>query len=418
MGLSTTLRTAFVNGTALGLGHLIDKRFGPPPGQRKRVYSSRYEQAKDLWKQLTTPLKLSKNTPRQNVVIDAEFSTLQKGAQPKSENKSIYEQMGLPEDYTPHRPAKVVIAVGVSAIFDSQFEGKGLDEFRKHQLDNIENPMERARIHAVVEKLLSLNELDQNERLVEVIILSRNHPDIAMRVDNTLIDPDVGLDIGRKIYTDGEPTWPFLLYLGADIFVSTNEEDVVDAIQHGLPAMHISKNTPLVDPIPKDEAVHLAKDFDGVIADRESDERWVELGAEAYFTYENEHTDLPLNRGPLFQFAKAITDLRNHLISLGYSREEIKEKFVKLSLVTMRGGGGNNKRAKLTLIDPVSGEQLVSFDNMASLGHTDKVPLRKAQYPKGPILRLMGVHLFADDGKKHQESAEENGVAAGHVKWK
>jgi 5'-nucleotidase len=52
-----------------------------------------------------------------------------------------------------------------------------------------------------VKRLLSLNELDPQDPLVEVILLSRNDPDTGMRVMDSI--KSHGLNISRALFLQG-----------------------------------------------------------------------------------------------------------------------------------------------------------------------------------------------------------------------
>lgn len=86
---------------------------------------------------------------------------------------------------------------------------------------------------ALVKALLHLNTLSQ-QRLVEVIIMSRNSADTSLRVFRSI--EHYGLDITRAVLSGGESLANYLESFGVDLFLSADEEDVQNAIDAGFAA--------------------------------------------------------------------------------------------------------------------------------------------------------------------------------------
>lgn len=69
-------------------------------------------------------------------------------------------------------------------------------------------------------------------------MFSRNDPDTGLRVFNSI--EHYGLAISREVFVAGENLYKYLQAFNASLFLSGNIEDVKEAIQHGLPAGHVT----------------------------------------------------------------------------------------------------------------------------------------------------------------------------------
>jgi 5'-nucleotidase len=106
----------------------------------------------------------------------------------------------------------LVVAVTSRALFDLEWEARmydrlGVGAFKQHQLDSEDDKLEPGTAFSFVSGLLKLNEPGQ-ERAVEVIVVSRNQPDVGIRVTKSI--QAHGLDISRIAYIGGEPIVPYL----------------------------------------------------------------------------------------------------------------------------------------------------------------------------------------------------------------
>lgn len=104
---------------------------------------------------------------------------------------------------------RLVIGVASSAVFDlrdsdSVFKRDGEEKYRKHQEENLYNPLPKGIAFPFVKRLLSLNDLspEKVDPLVEVVLLSRNDPDTGLRVMKTIAH--YNLDITRAIFMQGK----------------------------------------------------------------------------------------------------------------------------------------------------------------------------------------------------------------------
>lgn len=108
----------------------------------------------------------------------------------------------MPYDLT----SRLVIGLASSALFDlaesdEVFRTGGEEVYRKYQRENQRTPLRAGVAFPFVKRLLSLNELDPQDPLVEVILLSRNDPDTGMRVMDSI--KSHGLNISRALFLQG-----------------------------------------------------------------------------------------------------------------------------------------------------------------------------------------------------------------------
>ena len=108
---------------------------------------------------------------------------------------------------------KLVVAVSSSALFDLTESDRvynecGLEEYRRYQEENIDNPLDKGVAFPFVKRLLSFNEIFPEEQPVEVVLLSRNSPETGLRVFRTI--KHYGLNISRASFFSGESPYKYL----------------------------------------------------------------------------------------------------------------------------------------------------------------------------------------------------------------
>ena len=82
-----------------------------------------------------------------------------------------------------------------------------------------------------------LNRLAPDEHPVEVVVLSRYHADDGVRVMDAVAK--YGLDISRAFFMAGRKPYPFMDAVNASLYLSTNAEQVREAVSLGYPAGHV-----------------------------------------------------------------------------------------------------------------------------------------------------------------------------------
>jgi 5'-nucleotidase len=146
---------------------------------------------------------------------------------------------------------KLVIAISSRALFDLEeenqiFEKDGLDAYYKYQLENEDKSLKKGTGYRLVENILKINSFfSSDERQVEVIILSKNNAATSLRITNAI--NDLKLDIIRSAWTSGTNISNYLKAFKVDLFLSADDNDVLNAIENGVAAAKI---------LPSNENIH------------------------------------------------------------------------------------------------------------------------------------------------------------------
>ncbi len=285
---------------------------------------------------------------------------------------------------------RFVVAISSRALFDLQeshhlFERDGLDAYRRFQVEHENDLLEPGIAFHLVQKLLRLNGQSEQAPRIEVILLSRNSSDTGLRIFNAI--EHYGLDIVRAAFTNGSPTWPYVHPFGADLFLSSNAEDVQNALNAGVAAATILPGRAAAS---KHDQLRIAFDGDAVLFSDESERISHEQGLAAFSRNEVEQAAVPLSGGPFRGFLDAL-----HRLQAAFP---IEDSPIRTALVTARSAPAH-KRVILTLR-----EWGVRVDEALFLGGRSK----------GPFLETFGADIFFDDQQHNCDSAREH-VATGHV---
>ncbi len=284
---------------------------------------------------------------------------------------------------------RLVVAISSRTLFDlddshAVFEREGVDAYGRYQVEREDQPLAPGVAFGLVRKLLSLNQR-AGQRLVEVILLSRNSSDTGLRVFNSI--QHYGLDIVRAAFTGGAAPYPYIRPFQADLFLSANGEDVRRALAAGVAAATILSSTIGGDP---DGPLRIAFDGDAVVFGDESERISQEQGVDAFARHESEHAGQPLSGGPFRGFLAALHALQ--------SQFPADDPPIRTALVTARSAPAH-KRVILTLR-----QWGVRLDEAVFLGGLSK----------GPFLEAFAADIFFDDSGANTESARRF-VATGHV---
>jgi 5'-nucleotidase len=287
---------------------------------------------------------------------------------------------------------RLVIAISSRALFDLSeshgvFEEKGLEEYRKYQVENENNPLKPGPAFNLIQKLTSLNKNNQEAPIVELVLLSRNSADTGLRIFNSIKTHNLGLV--RAVFTSGQSPYKYISPLEADLFLSTDSEDVQKALNSGFAAA-----TLLPSKLSKESSDQLKIAFDGdaVIFSDEAEKVFQNNGLKAFEENEMGSADKPLPGGPFARFLQIL-----HEIQKAYPEGESP---IQTALVTARGAPAHERVIKtLRAWD-------IRIDEALFLGGKEK----------GPFLEAFGADIFFDDQKKHCDSAR-NHVATGHVPY-
>ena len=139
----------------------------------------------------------------------------------------------------------LTVAVSSSALFDltesdSIYQHEGLEAYRRYQIQHEEQVLEPGEGFLLVKKLLSLND-QLGDSPVEVILLSRNSADTGLRVFNSIEAHK--LNITRAAFCSGDSPYKYIRAFGSDLFLSTNAEDVRQALDQQVAAATLIGST-------------------------------------------------------------------------------------------------------------------------------------------------------------------------------
>ncbi len=283
---------------------------------------------------------------------------------------------------------KLVIAISSRALFNldhshKSFKDEGIKAYAKHQQENEQVVLEPGVGFTLVKKLLKLN---SKTTPIDVILLSRNSADTGLRIFNSI--EHYGLNISRAAFTRGESTHPFVGAFEADLFLSSNYNDVQKALQSGYAAASIIESKSNHS---HPSQLRIAFDGDAVIFSDDSEKVFHEEGLEAFIENETMATTA-LKEGPFKSFLVALNKIQNDF--------DINECPIRTALVTARSAP-SDKRVIKTLR-----EWGVRIDESLFLGGMSK------QH----FLKSFQADIFFDDQKKHIIEAMKS-TASGHVPY-
>ncbi|MBF0097139.1 MAG: 5'-nucleotidase [Magnetococcales bacterium] len=262
---------------------------------------------------------------------------------------------------------------------------EGFDVYRQHQIDREAEALLPGVAFPVVKKLLALNNNPLASRLVDVVLLSRNAADTGLRVLRSVEHHK--LDVERAVFTGGAPVHPYAAALEATLFLSTEHEDVVAALDAGVPSALLLTSTTTDN---SSEQLRIAFDGDAVLFSDESERIYQQEGLEAFNRHEKDAADIPLPGGPFRPFLAALHNIQSLFPS--------EKSPIRTALVTARGSPAH-ERVVRTLRS-----WNIRIDEAFFLGGL----------PKGEFLRQFKADIFFDDQQRNCESARKH-VATGHV---
>ncbi|WP_421866446.1 5'-nucleotidase [Motiliproteus sp.] len=283
---------------------------------------------------------------------------------------------------------RLVVGLASSALFDLQhsdavFREKGERAYRVYQREHQDQPLEPGVAFPFVRRLLALNALDPANPPVEVVLLSHNDPDTGLRVFNSI--EHYGLGIQRAVFQQGRSPHEFIPAFNISLFLSANETDVQQAMALGLPAGLVLDSHAADDP--EDEELRLAFDFDGVLADDESEQIYQQGDLEQFQQHEKDRADIPHNPGPLKDFLAKIARIQQLEQERSESESDYRPR-LRLAIVTARSAPAHARVIKT----------MRSWDLMVNdaffLGGVEK---RR-------VLEVWAPHIFFDDQRGHLDA--------------
>lgn len=286
----------------------------------------------------------------------------------------------------------LVVAVSSRAIFNFEEENKIFESindsaYMQLQRERLDAPAEPGVAFTLVKKLLAFN--NGKQRLVEVVVLSRNDPISGLRVFRSAEHNQ--LDLQRGVFTRGTEPFRYLEPLQANLFLSVNDADVRAALAAGFPAAKVFPHSVHQTDMNSNE-VRIAFDGDAVLFSDEAERVYQRDGLPAFMQNERNNAHIPLSPGPFKPFLEALHRLRSSAI------EHQLPVRIRTALVTARSAPAHD-RAMRTLMD-----WGIEVDEAMFLGGLEK----------GPFLKEFRPDFFFDDQIGHCESAASVGPT-GHV---
>lgn len=276
---------------------------------------------------------------------------------------------------------KDILVVGISsrALFKLEdaniiYEKKGLKNYTDYQLKNVNKHLKPGTGFRLIKNLLSLN--TNKERVIEVIILSRNNAATSLRITKSI--EHYNLDITRSAWIGGEKISRYLKPYHVDLFLSAHGDDVKDAVNKGIAAARIYKyDTYTPDTINDKKIIKLAFDGDSVIFSSESEDLFQEKGLTDFLTHEKNHSNETLSDGPFANLIRSISILQNKF--------KVEKCPIRTALITARNSPAH-ERVIITLE-----KWGVRIDEVHFLGGIDK----------SSILEAFKADIFFDDQDIH-----------------
>ncbi|MDP5008556.1 MAG: 5'-nucleotidase [Glaciimonas sp.] len=296
----------------------------------------------------------------------------------------------------------LVIGISSRALFDLEteeaiFQTQGLTVYQQHQRDNENLILKTGAAFALVQALLQLNQLQTDQRLVEVVIMSRNSTETSLRIFNSIKHYD--LDITRAVLSGGAPLAPYLLAFNVSLFLSLHEVDVQDAINAGTAAALLYQKPEKTTHIETEESVdqiRIAFDGDAVIFSNASEQIYQTQGIEAFEQHERENALKSLPEGPFAKLLIALSTIQHH-----FKNVENHPPPIRTALVTARASPAHERVIRTLRAWDVTIDETFFMGGVA----------------KSDVLAAFKPHMFFDDQLAHCELAAGK-VQTGRVLWK
>lgn len=285
---------------------------------------------------------------------------------------------------------KLVVAITSRALFDLSeshtiFEQEGIIAYQKYQILHENNILEHGPAFSLVKKLLNLHNPETNEPLVEVILLSRNSADTGLRIFNSI--KAYNLNITRAAFTNGESPYRYIAAFGAHLFLSTNHQDVQQALSAHCAAATL---LPAKSNHHDDGPLKIAFDGDAVLFSDEAERVFQNEGLDAFKASESKAARTPLQPGPFQDFLRAL-----HGIQQLFPADTCP---IRTALVTARDAPAH-ERVIHTLRT-----WNIRTDEALFLGGLDK----------SEFLKAFDADIFFDDQLRHCNSTQQH-VTTAHV---
>lgn len=310
-----------------------------------------------------------------------------------SEERISSDYVKYPMQAEDLRSAPLRIGVSTRALFNLEEENKIFDEqgvsaYSELQLERENVIIDKGSSFEVIERLLALN-IKHSKPFVEVVLLSKNSPDLSLRAFNSI--KHYGISIITGSFTSGRSLGPYKSAWNIDLFLSNDSGDVQAAIDAGTAAAKLGTAPTSWEETTQGE-VRIAFDGDSVLFSPESDEVYKSKGLDAFLRHETDNALTPMNDGPFANFSRKLSKLRQIYM------EENGVSKVRIAIVTAR-----NAPAHARVIHTLRSWKIAA-DEAHFVGANNKTPM----------LAAFNAHIFFDDQEKHVSSAAGT-VPSGHV---
>ena len=299
----------------------------------------------------------------------------------------------------------IMVAVSSRALFDMRentkiFNERGVQAYVQHMIINENKPIPKGTAFPFVLALQNVNlkllELDPEEKcLFDVVLMTNNSAQVGVALINSI--NYYGLNIERTCFTGGssDAVAGYLEAYNADLYLSTDENEVADAIKAGIGAATIYTGIEGIQ-CPDVNQLRVAFDGDATLFDDEAEIIAKKYGLQKFFENEANKAHLPLGCGPIKRFALLLGNIKKKFANA-------KDCPIRTYLITARGASTSGLRALLTLRD-----WGLDIDEALFLSGA----------PKGPLLEKIKPHLFFDDSQSNVDSGLDYGVyTSAHVPY-
>jgi len=290
----------------------------------------------------------------------------------------------------------LVIGISSRALFDLEaeeaiFQNQGLDAYRQHQLDHENEILKPGAGFALVKALLKLNNLTPGNRLVEVVIMSRNSSETSLRIFNSI--EHYGLDISRAVLAGGASLSSYLQAFNVSLFLSLHEDDVQAAINAGIASALLYQ---LAENVADLDQIRIAFDGDAVIFSDEAEKVYQWQGIEAFEQHERDNAKKPLPEGPFARLLVALSYIQNN-----FKAPDGRAFPLRTALVTARSSPAHERVIRTLRA------WNIAIDETFFMGGVNK----------SAVLAAFKPHMFFDDQHGHCMHASSV-VPTGRVPYK
>ena len=295
---------------------------------------------------------------------------------------------------------KLVIGVASSALFDLTashrvYLDSGPDEYRKYQEQHIDTILAKGVAFPFIRRFLNINRCFPAEMPVEVVLFSRNSPETGLRVMRSIAH--YGLDISRAAFMTGTSPYNYLPAFNTALFLSANEDDVRSAIEANFPAGLVLPSQ-ISDDDEDDTELRVAFDFDGVIADDESEAVFKNNGIDEFHAHETRNMGTPHQPGPLAEMFQKLS-LLQRLEEDMQRQDPAYRKILRIAIITARSAPAHERVVTTLKTWGVSANETFFLGGMS----------------KARVLSVFKPHIFFDDQLSHLAGGPGGTIPMVHV---